>query len=467
MFSPALRPKIAKVLSPKSLRCVHSKQTFSENDLVLLRHCRDPEISYLTRPLNAEKTLHTHLGSVPHSAILNRRVRDVISSHKNIPFRLTYPTLEEYVTKVKRLVTPVYPLDAATIVSLLDIHVAAPNLTDAFPAPVEILEAGTGHGSLTLALCKAVHAANSHLPYVNNDLTRRGAIIHTLDNRPAHSSHAREIVHGFRKGLYKHDAEFYVGEPSSWVESQLASRRKSSGSESEEPFLSHAILDLPGPETHIGAVTKGLIPDGILGLWCPSITQIVACVKSARENRVPITMDRVVEFPGGTGVGAGLRRWDVRFAKVRSRANAEPAVKSEDAAEDGAVKKEDLSEFEVVCRPMVGERLVGGGFFAIFRKMREDSAEDRSWRGSKGKGENVVVKEKEEGDAVKEKVEGDAAEKKEDIEAPKEQDEVDIIIAQEEIKAVAGQEEIEAVEEKEENFASRENGEKKEETPTS
>ena len=130
---------------------------------------------------------------------------------------------------------------------------------------MEILEAGTGHGGLTLFLARAIHAANAlrskpdspsseavedcqlasriedgaansqrlsgqndHLssrsktPYQHNSDDRQ-AVIHTLDISWRHSKHAEQIVKGFRQGLYSHDIIFHVGDVSKYVHFGVAS----------------------------------------------------------------------------------------------------------------------------------------------------------------------------------------------------------------------------------------------------
>jgi tRNA (adenine57-N1/adenine58-N1)-methyltransferase len=151
-------------------------------------------------------------------------------------------------------------------VSLLDIHVDASSNPIRSEPPLEILEAGTGHGALTLHISRAIHAANPPIPRVaqifneeepedavylgesmeDMDHTaaaswrdNRRAILHTLDISSKHSKHAKKIVEGFRDGIYAGNVDFHVGDVSDWIANQKATRK------TEEPFLSHVFLDLP------------------------------------------------------------------------------------------------------------------------------------------------------------------------------------------------------------------------------
>jgi tRNA (adenine57-N1/adenine58-N1)-methyltransferase len=65
-------------------------------------------------------------------------------------FRIQEVTLDEYVRFSRRLVTPIYPADANLIVNLLDLHPEVYDPERAGKETLEILEAGTGHGGLTL-----------------------------------------------------------------------------------------------------------------------------------------------------------------------------------------------------------------------------------------------------------------------------------------------------------------------------
>lgn len=147
-----------------------------------------------------------------------------------------------------------------------------------------------------------------------------------------------------------------MSDPATWC-----AERKSDGQ-----FLTHAVLDLPAPQRFLADVADAMTVDGILGLWCPSVSQIMVAIKKVRSARLPLAVDRIVEFPGGAGLGAGLRRWDVRPAVIKSKVQEEGSSEEESPAE--TAKEEEEEEEPFVCRPAVGDRIVGGGFFAMFRK---------------------------------------------------------------------------------------------------
>lgn len=347
--------------------------------------------------------------------------------------------------------------------------------------PLEILESGTGHGSLTLHLARAIQAANSTPPcfpdksqvrYVQNRPLRpdedekaaskageqsnasrgggdsgggggggqrrigsdseqqeedqaqqhqqewddwrasRNAIIHTIDVSPKFSHHAEKIVRGFRRGIYAGNVDFYVGSVESWIAEQTQQRWGGSTPSStgggggggilsslvkpnpQQPFLSHAILDMPSAHQRIPHVAPILKRNGLLVVFMPSITQIGDCLELIRRQRLPFVQEKVVEL--GAGLTSG-RLWDVRFAVKKSRADpaswTSSSLSSSPSDEETSDKEdpspnpnpdsdsdtpppptpaeEQDSDSVLVCRPKVGTRIVGGGFVGIWRRIED------------------------------------------------------------------------------------------------
>jgi tRNA (adenine57-N1/adenine58-N1)-methyltransferase catalytic subunit len=275
---------------------------------------------------------------------------------------------------------------------LLDIHPTVPGAD--VDGKLEIFEAGTGHGALTLHLAKAIHGANTAAPAIpgstqetdddhpsNQDLEKqdiyeawrsnRRAIIHTLDVSAKHSSHAQQVVKNFRDGVYFPHIDFHVGNIDTYLTSRLLQTN-------EEPFLEHAILDLPNTHENLDIVGKALKPNGTLITFCPSITQINACVMHVKEKKIPFFLDNVLELGGGVGVGG--REWDVRPVKPRAAVKAQPVrdglVNADGVEGDNGDVMENPQElgtldggWEMVCRPKVGVRTAGGGFVGVWRRM--------------------------------------------------------------------------------------------------
>ncbi|KAF1974253.1 S-adenosyl-L-methionine-dependent methyltransferase, partial [Bimuria novae-zelandiae CBS 107.79] len=375
-------------------------------DVVLLKDKKHAAHEGILVRLQALKQTHTHRGNIAHTDVIGKEARQLVHSSKGNAYRIHEPTLAEYVRLTPRLVTPIYPSDANLIVSLLDIHVDSSANQPNGSTPIKILEAGTGHGALTLHLARAIHAANPPLPKLPSYATEqevedpvylgesvadlqeanaeswragRGAIVHTLDISEKHSKHARKIVQGFRDGMYAGSVDFHVGDVASWIESQRKSRK------AEDPFLSHVILDLPGADGYLETVASALKVNGLLAVFNPSITQIVECVEKIRNDKMPYLLDQVIELGAST-----IREWDVRAVRPRatlkkaeqkdlsdSSSGEEPVdpVKGQQARDDELAQ--DLAKNEekwaTICRPKAGQEVVGGGFLALWRRMEPAS----------------------------------------------------------------------------------------------
>src|SRR5437667_3295504 len=115
---------------------------FEDGDRALLIDTKGRR--YLVR-LHAGGEFHYHGGVVPHSLIIGSDEGTVV--HSTLAGTLTCfrPRLSDFVLKMPRGAQVVYPKDLGAILMHADV----------FPGS-RVLEAGTGSGALTLALCRAV-----------------------------------------------------------------------------------------------------------------------------------------------------------------------------------------------------------------------------------------------------------------------------------------------------------------------
>jgi hypothetical protein len=188
--------------------------------------------------------------------------------------------------------------------------------------------------------------------------------------------------------MYARNVDFHIGDVSEWIQNAFKTR-------GSEPFLSHVILDLPSAEEHLGQVADALRVNGNLIVFAPSITQITECATIIKQHRFHLDLQNVIEL--GVNGGSGGREWDVRFAKVRNRTPAgsessaapvtedsAPTVSDESASspesdtssasqKDAAAGTPAGAPLRLVCRPKVGERIVGGGFLGVWKKRRVDA----------------------------------------------------------------------------------------------
>jgi tRNA (adenine57-N1/adenine58-N1)-methyltransferase len=209
--------------------------------------------------------------------------------------------------------------------------------------------------------------------------SRRRAVIHTLDISAEHSAHAQKVARNFRRGLYSSNIEFHVGTIPDYLSQRLSS---SNG----QPFLEHAFLDLPSTHSYLEIVGQALKPNGSFLAFCPSITQINTCVKAVKEQNLPFVLETVLEI--GQGAGVGGRLWDVRAVKPRAVLKAEAEAReleesqasetlgdTSEAGPNAALSQSEAESsdkgWEMICRPKVGERVIGGGFVALWRRMEQ------------------------------------------------------------------------------------------------
>jgi tRNA (adenine57-N1/adenine58-N1)-methyltransferase catalytic subunit len=220
---------------------------------------------YLVR-LEAGGTFHFHGGAVPHDLVIGSEEGTTVHSTTGTGLVCFRPRLADFVLKMTRGAQVIYPKDLGPILVYGDI----------FPG-ARVLEAGTGSGGLTLALCRAVGPEGQVVSY---------------ENRKDFHQVARSNVEGF------------FGKVPSWLELRLGDVR---GVAATGETFQRVLLDLPEPEAVLEEVGAALLPGGILCGYLPTTGQV--------QQLVLELMDR-----GFTEIETFellLRTWHVAHRSVR------------------------------------------------------------------------------------------------------------------------------------------------------
>ncbi len=218
--------------------------------------------------LRTGKQFHSHNGIIEHDDILGGDEGTYVSTTKGGRMMVFRPTLEDFQLKMKRGAQVIYPKDVAMILVAADIHPGA-----------TVIEAGTGSGSLTLALARAVGP--------------HGLVV-SYEMRDDHHAQAVENVNAWYETLggKPENLELKVGDVFEGV---------------DETDVDRIVLDMPEPWHAVGTTTEALLPGGILCCYLPSIPQVSQTVDAMRDNG----FDRISTFE------TLLRTWKVDRQSVR------------------------------------------------------------------------------------------------------------------------------------------------------
>jgi tRNA (adenine57-N1/adenine58-N1)-methyltransferase len=200
----------------------------NENDLAMIV---SSDHKYLFIRMEKGKELQTHRGILKHDDIIGIPWGSEIRSHLDMRFYVLEPTLRDLLLHIKRKSQIIYPKDIGYILLRLSI---APGKT--------VVEAGTGSGSLTLALAWSVGPEGRVISY---------------DRRADMQNLARKNLE--RVGL----------------EDRVDLKRKDIEEGFEESGVEALFLDLPAPEQYLGQARTALVDGGMLGIIVPTTNQVI------------------------------------------------------------------------------------------------------------------------------------------------------------------------------------------------
>ncbi|MFN2526955.1 MAG: tRNA (adenine-N1)-methyltransferase [Actinomycetota bacterium] len=218
--------------------------------------------------LRTGKQFHSHLGAVEHDELIGRLEGSSVRSSGGQSLFAWRPTLADYVLKMQRGAQVIYPKDVALILVYADI----------FPG-AHVIEAGSGSGSLTLALARAVGENGSVISY---------------EIREDHHQQAVANIEAWYQALggKPENLQLRVGD----VFAEVAATR-----------IDRVVLDLPEPWRAVGTTTEALVAGGILCCYVPTIPQVSQTVEAMRAGGFGM----IQTFEGL------VRTWNVDGASVR------------------------------------------------------------------------------------------------------------------------------------------------------
>jgi tRNA (adenine57-N1/adenine58-N1)-methyltransferase len=198
---------------------------------------------YLVR-LEPGGTFHYHGGALPHDLVLGSEEGTTVHSTTGTSLLCFRPRLADFVLKMGRGAQVIYPKDLGPLLVSADV----------FPG-ARVLEAGTGSGALTLALCRAVGPEGRVVSY-----ERRADFL----------------------DVARRNAEDFFGKVPAWLDLRHGDVREVT---STGETFQRTLLDLPEPRSVLDEVAAALTAGGILATYLPTTGQVQETVVAMREAR--------------------------------------------------------------------------------------------------------------------------------------------------------------------------------------
>ncbi|OXR42943.1 tRNA (adenine(58)-N(1))-methyltransferase TrmI [Nocardia cerradoensis] len=212
---------------------------FAMGDRVQLTDAKGRQHTVVLEP---GKEFHTHKGPIRHDELIGADEGCVVQSANGTPYLALRPLLVDYVLSMPRGAAVIYPKDAAQIV----------HEGDVFPG-ARVLEAGAGSGALTCSLLRAVGPNGS---------------VRSYEIREDHAEHAVRNVE-----------RFFGERPDNWTLT-LGDVADYDGGQ-----VDRVVLDMLKPWDALPAVSRALIPGGVLIVYVATVTQLSEVVEALRQQQ--------------------------------------------------------------------------------------------------------------------------------------------------------------------------------------
>ena len=216
--------------------------------------------------LRAGASFHHHGGVVAYDDIIGFPEGIVVVSRNGHPLSCFRPRLADFALKMPRGAQVIYPKDVALMLMHGDVYPGA-----------RVLEAGTGSGSLCMALCRATGP--------------KGAVV-SYEMREEFQAKARDNIDSFFGGL------------PSWLDLRSGELQDVAGT--GERF-DRVVLDMPEPWQTLDALDAVLDPGGIVAGYVPTTGQMQTFVLALEAHGYQQILS----------VEALVRSWHVTKRSVR------------------------------------------------------------------------------------------------------------------------------------------------------
>lgn len=218
---------------PWNLTSTHAQA----GDLALLVGLRHKHFIF---PLIPGGTFHTHRGILYHDELIGKPWGSQVFSHQGAPFFMLQPSLADLLVDLKRNTQIMYPKDIGFILTSMSIGPGQ-----------RVMEAGTGSGSMTIALAYAVGAQGRVVSY---------------ERRP-----------DFQKLAQKNLARL-------GLEERVALKLGDIAAGFAETNADAFFLDVPNPWDYIAQVRAALKPGGFFCNLVPTFNQVETLLYALRRE---------------------------------------------------------------------------------------------------------------------------------------------------------------------------------------
>ena len=245
-----------------SLQPNNDKISFKVGDVAMLQDRRNRQYMFT---IAHNGVFESHIGNLAHSSLIGRKEGTWFQTSKQSWVIVFRPTKYEISLNMPRIATIVYPKDIGTIITYSNIKPGA-----------RVLEAGSGSGSLTIALSDAVGDSGRIYSYdIREDMSQMARS--NVDQFAASSSNVTFKVKNINDGI-------------------------------DETEIDSVVLDVPEPWTTLDHIRNSLKYGGILLTFLPTIIQVSDLVECLRK---------MPEFTSIKTIETMERTWDIGGRSVR------------------------------------------------------------------------------------------------------------------------------------------------------